>query len=71
MLLKCIALIKFECISSEIFQELIKGGVGIKAESWKIFQKLISGGGTIIRYLRVCLENLPISWWKLISEIDD
>ena len=27
------------------FQKLIKGGAGIRAGGWKIFQKLISGGG--------------------------
>ena len=50
----------FSCVYSEImsniisfFQKLIKGGVGIRAGGWKIFQKLISGGGTIIRYSRV------------------
>ena len=26
------------------FQKLIKGGVGIRAGGWKIFQKFISGG---------------------------
>ena len=35
------------------FQKLIKGGVGIRAGGWKIFQKLISWGGAIIRYSRV------------------
>ena len=51
----------FSCVYTEImsniisfFQKLIKGGVGIRAGGWKIFQKLISGGGTIIRYSRVC-----------------
>ena len=43
------------------FQKLIKGGVGIRAGGWKIFQKLISGG-TIIQYSRVVgnvITNLP------------
>ena len=42
----------FSCVYSEImsniisfFQKLIKGGIGIRAGGWKIFQKLISGGG--------------------------
>ena len=35
------------------FQKLIKGGVGIRAGGWKIFQKLISGGGAITQYSRV------------------
>ena len=35
------------------FQELMKGGVGIKAGGCKISQKLIRGGETIIRYSRV------------------
>ena len=28
-----------------LFQKLIKGGVGIRAGGWKIFQRLTSGGG--------------------------
>ena len=32
------------CLPAFIFPKIDKGGFGVKAEGWTIFQKLISGG---------------------------
>ena len=57
------------------FQKLIKGGVGIRAGGWKIFQKLISGGddysvleSRFLSTLRVIFNTLPAFWEQYIGK---